>query len=45
MRAETLAEYYGHEHWAEDPEERPEVIDTPIHPVNEEVNTGEISMK
>ena len=45
MRAETFADYYEHEHWVEDREDRPEVIDTPIHPVNEEVNTGEIDMK
>ena len=24
MRAETLADYHGHEHWAEDREDRPE---------------------
>ena len=36
--------YYKHEHWVEDREDRPEVADTPIHPVNDEVNTGEIDM-
>ena len=45
MRAETFADYYEHEHWAEDREDRPELIDTPIRPVNEEVNTGEIDMQ
>ena len=45
MRAETFADYYQHEHWAEDREDRPDVTDTPIHPVDEEVNTGEIDMQ
>ena len=45
MRAETFADYYEHEHWAEDREDRSEVADTPIHLVNEEVSTDEISMK
>ena len=45
MRAETFADYYEHEHWAEDREDRPEATDTPIHLVNEEVNTGEIDMQ
>ena len=45
MRAETFADYYEHEHWAEDREDRPEVTDAPTHPVNEEVNTGEIDMQ
>ena len=44
MRAGTFADYYEREHRAED-RRRPEVIDTPIHPVSEKVNTGEISMK
>ena len=45
MRDETFADYYEHEHWAEDREDRPEVTDTPIPPAKEEVSTGEISMK
>ena len=43
MRAETFADYYEYEHWAEDMVDRPEITDTPIHPVNEEVETGDIN--
>ena len=44
MRAETFAYFYEHGRWVEDREDRPEVTDTPVHPVNEEVNTGEADM-
>ena len=45
MRAETFADYYEYEHWAEDIVDRPEITDTPIHPVNEEVETGDIDIR
>ena len=45
MRAETFADYYEYEHWAEDIVDRPEITDTPIHPVNEEVETGDIDIQ
>ena len=45
MTCGTRSDYYEHEHWVEDREDRPEVTDTPIHPVNDEVNTGETDMK
>ena len=45
MRAETPADYYEYEHWAEDTVDRPEITDTPIHPVNEEVETGDINIQ
>ena len=45
MRAETFADYYEYEHWAEDMVDRPEITDTPIHPVNEEVETGDIDIQ
>ena len=35
MRAEAFADYYEYEHWAEDMVDRPEITDTPIHPVSE----------
>ena len=45
MRAETFADYYEYEHWAEDIVDRPEITDTPIHPLNEEVETGDIDIQ
>ena len=36
--AEPFADYNEHEHWAEDHGEKPEIIDTPVHSVNEEVD-------
>ena len=45
MRAETSADDYEYEHWAEDIVDRPEVTDTPIHPVSEEVETGDIDIR
>ena len=39
MRAETFAEYDEHIQWAEDQNERPEIDDTAIHPVNTDVET------
>ena len=45
MRAETFADFYEYEHWAEDMVDRPEITDTPIHPVNEKVETGDIDIQ
>ena len=45
MRAETFADYYEYEHWAENMVDRPDTTDTPIHPVNEGVETGDIDIQ
>ena len=45
MRAETFAYYYEYEHWVEDVVDRPEITGTPIHPVNEEVEPGDINIQ
>ena len=44
LRAETFAEYYEKQHWAETNEIRPDIEQNNIFAINNEINTGEITL-